>query len=229
MGRFQGFADAQGKFFKALAKNQKREWFESHRDEFESGWHEPMKDLLSDLHAAIDRAYPHCDLDDPKVFRIYRDVRFSKDKTPYKTYVAGCIPIKRTAKITQTPVAIYAHFGTETVAAAGLYTMDPPALARYRAAVADDARGRELAKILSKLHKGGYSTDAMHDDAVLKKVPKGFAPDHPRADLLRRKSLGVAFPALPKGVLALPKLAPWLIDHAKKVAPLVEWLVFATA
>jgi uncharacterized protein (TIGR02453 family) len=225
---FEGFADGEGKFFKQLAKNQKRDWFEARKQEFEEGWNAPMKALLTDVRGAIDRAYAHCDLDEPKVFRIYRDVRFSKDKSPYKTWIAGCIPVKKTGKVTETPVAVYMHFGTENTVASGLYMMEPAGLARYRTAVADDKRGAELGKILAKLTKAGFSMDTMHQDH-LKKVPKGFDPEHPRADLLKRKGLGVSFPALPKGMLASPKLAPWLADHAKKVVPLVEWLVFATA
>ncbi|MGO9835050.1 MAG: DUF2461 domain-containing protein [Polyangiaceae bacterium] len=228
MGRFEGFADAEGKFFKSLAKNQKREWFLAHKGEFEEGWNQPMKDLLADLRAAIDRSYAHCDLGEPKVFRIFRDVRFSKDKSPYKTFVAGCIPTKGSAKVTETPAVIYMHFGTQNVIASGLYMMDAPVLARYRSAVADDTRGKELVKIIAKLEKDGFIADSLHDD-VLKKVPRGFDPEHPRGELLRRKSLGVSFPAIPKGMLASPKLLPWLVDYAKKVVPLVEWLVYATA
>jgi uncharacterized protein (DUF2461 family) len=136
--------------------------------------------------------------------------------------------MKRSAKITETPVAVYMHFGTENVIASGLYRMDTPVLARYRSAVADDARGKELVKILAKLEKEGFAADSMHDD-VLKKVPKEFDPAHPRGELLKRKSLGVSYPALPKGRLASPDLLPWLVDRSKKVVPLVEWLVFATA
>ena len=76
--RFQGFADGDGRFFKALAKNQNREWFQAHKGDYESGWNQPMKDLLADLREAIDGAYAHSDLDEPKVFRIFRDVRWVK-------------------------------------------------------------------------------------------------------------------------------------------------------
>jgi uncharacterized protein (TIGR02453 family) len=229
MGRFHGFADADGRFFKQLAKNQKRDWFLAHKQDFETGWNQPMKDLLDDLRESIDTAFPHCDLDEPKVFRIFRDVRFSKDKSPYKTHIAGCIPTKRSAKVQNTPVALYAHFGTEQVVASGLYMMDAPELARYRTAVADDTRGKELVKILTKLEKAGYSSESMHREEMLKRVPKGFDPDHPRGELLRRKGLGVSFPKMPKGLLATPKLVPWLAEHVAKAAPLVEWLLFATA
>jgi uncharacterized protein (TIGR02453 family) len=228
MSRFEGFADADGKFFKALAKNQRREWFLEHKEEFEIGWNQPMQALLDDVRDAVDRVYTHCELGEPKVFRIFRDVRFSKDKSPYKTFVAGRIPIKGTGKAGEGPVALYMHFGTDNVVASGLYMMDAPVLARYRAAVADEARGREAARMLARLQKAGFSSDIAHEPP-LKKVPRGFDPDHPRADLLKRKSLGVRYPALPKGRLASRSLLPWLVDHAKKAAPLVEWLAFATA
>jgi uncharacterized protein (TIGR02453 family) len=223
---FLGFLD-DGKFWKALAKNQNREWFAKHKTEFEDGWNKPMKALLQDVHASIDAAYQHCDLDAPKVFRIFRDVRFSKDKSPYKTHIAGMIPVKRSANVMETPVALYFHVGEETTVASGLYMMDGPVLARYRAAIVDDARGKELVRILGKLEQAGFGTGSMHHDVL--KVPKGFDPEHPRAELLKRKGLGVSFPAPPKALLTSPKLVGWLADHAKKAIPLVEWLVFATA
>src|SRR5208283_965149 len=106
------------------------------------------------------------DLDEPKVFRIFRDVRFSKDKSPYKTFVAGCIPTKRASKVTETPAAIYMHSSTENVIASGLYMMDAPVVARYRAAVADETRGKEIVKILAKLEKDGFSAGSLHDDVL---------------------------------------------------------------
>jgi uncharacterized protein (TIGR02453 family) len=226
MGEFEGFADGEGRFFKALAKNQKREWFLAHKDEFERGWNAPMKLLLADVRAKIDRAYPHCDLDAPKTFRIFRDVRFSKDKSPYKTNVSGILSIKRAGTAPSVPAALYLQLGTETMAAAGHYVMSPPELARFRAAVADDTRGKALAKLIATLRKKGYATRAPE---VLKRVPKGFDPEHARAELLKMKGLIVTFPAIPKKLLTSAKLAPWLVNCAKDAAPLVEWLTFATA
>lgn len=224
---FEGFIDADAKFFRLLAKNQNREWFIAHKAEFEEGWNGPMKLLLDEVSEAIDGAYPHCDLDVPKVFRIFRDVRFSKDKTPYKTHVGGFLPMKRSGKATEVPMALYFHVGLpRSFAAAGHYMMDSPALARFREAVADDTRGKELDKLLASLKKKGFSVDS-HD--TYKRVPKGYDPEHPRAEHLKRKGLTVGFPDLPKGILSSPKLAAWLITQCKAAAPLVEWLVFATA
>ncbi len=227
MAGFQGFADGEGKFFKALAKNNEREWFQAHKAEFEEGWQAPMKQLLSEVRVAIDRAYDRIDLDEPRVFRIFRDVRFSKDKSPYKTQIGGLIPLKRSGKkVTDLPMALYFQVGaTETFAAAGHYMMEAESLKRFRNAVADDKTGKEILKILARLDKAGFPS-ATHDS--LKRVPKEYPPDHPRAELLKYKGLTVGFPALPKGILRTPKLTKWLADGCKKTAPFVEWLVYAT-
>jgi uncharacterized protein (TIGR02453 family) len=228
MGEFTGFADGDARFFKRLAKNQDRAWFQEHKAEYEEGWSIPMKALLGDVRAAVDSSYERCDLDEPKVFRIFRDVRFAKDKTPYKTHVAGIIGVARSAKVTETPAALYFHVGLEVIVAAGLYRMDGPSLERYRKAVVDDQHGAELDAILKKLARAGLDTDSMSED-TLKKVPRGFDPEHPRAELLKKKGLGVSFPAPPKELYTSPKLVGWLAERAKKAAPLVEWLTVVTA
>jgi uncharacterized protein (TIGR02453 family) len=157
MTSFEGFADKDGRFFKALAKNNERGWFLAHKAEFDEGWNGPMKALLFDVREAIDRAYAHCELDEPKVFRIFRDVRFSKDKSPYKSHIGGFIPVKRKQKATEVPMALYFQVGAkETFAAAGHYMMDPASLDRYRVAVADGKRGKELGTILTRLDKRGF-------------------------------------------------------------------------
>jgi uncharacterized protein (TIGR02453 family) len=223
MAAFAGFADAEGKFFETLAKNNERDWFLAHKSEFETGWSEPMKALLTDLRAAIDAAYPHTDLGEPKVFRIFRDVRFAKDKSPYKAHIGGYIPLVRRVKTTtDLPMACYVHVGAgETFAAAGHYMMEKESLERFRKAVDDDRRGQALVKILAALAKKGFAAES-HDRS--KRVPKGFPPDHPRAELLTYKGLTVGFPPIPKGLLISAKLVKWLAGACKTSAPLVEWL-----
>jgi uncharacterized protein (TIGR02453 family) len=152
-------------------------------------------------------------------------VRFSKDKSPYKTNIGGHVSVQGPAKATEMPAALYFHVGHDrTFAAAGHYMMDPRALARYRAAVGDAVRGKELEKILARLDKKGFVAEA-HE--TLQRVPKGYDATHPRAELLKRKGLVVLFPGVPKNLLTSPKLVAWLASNAKEVAPLVEWLVFA--
>ena len=224
---FSGFADTNAKFFRALAKHQDRAWFQAHKSEFEEGWNAPMKALLDELRELVDGAFPHTDLGAPKVFRIFRDVRFSKDKSPYKTHVGGFLPLQRTAKATEVPIALYLHAGLpECFAAAGHYMMDGPALTRFREAVADDKRGKELARLLAVLEKKKFKVDSRE---LTKRVTKGYDTENPGAEPLKRKGLTVTFPSLPKELLVSRKLVPWLVGHAKTAAPLVEWLAFATA
>jgi uncharacterized protein (TIGR02453 family) len=181
---------------------------------------------LAEVLAGIDASFKHTELDAPKLFRIFRDVRFSKDKSPYKTHIGALIPTRRQGKVTEVPMALYFHVGEpKSFGAAGHYMMSTEQLVKFRAAVADAKRGRELDKLLAALKKKGFSIDSYESYA---RVPKGYDPEHPRAEHLKRKGLTVGFPALPRGILATKKLVPWLVGHVKAAAPLVEWLVFAT-
>ena len=228
--RFEGFADARLSFFRSLAKHQDRDWFAEHKTEYEEGWQKPMVALLSEARTKLDATYRHCELAEPKVMRIYRDVRFSKDKSPYKTWIGGGVSVARSAKLPEAPAALYLHMGVEgarsfAFGAAGIYGMMPDALARYRAALTDDQRGREVAALVAKLEKKGFKATAME---TLKKVPRGIDPEHPRARLLKMKGLIVTFEP-PAASIAKRSLLEWAVERARQAAPLVEWLTFATA
>jgi len=219
---FEGFADRDARFFRALAKHQDREWFALHRREYEEGWLAPMRALLAEVRERIDGFFPQDPLADPKVFRIHRDVRFAKDKSPYKTHIGGYIAIDG-GSAPLVPMPLYLHVAaTEAFVAAGHYMMDGPQLARFRAAVLDDAQGARLADVLRRLERAGFTVGS-HE--MLRKVPRGLDPAHPRADLLRRKGLVVSFPTLPRNLLVERRLVDWLVAHTKRVVPLVDWLV----
>jgi len=219
--RFEGFADRDARFFRALARNQRRDWFEAHRDEYEQGWLAPMKALLSQVRERIEGVFPLQPLT-VKVFRIHRDVRFSKDKSPYKTHIGGYVATEAERSGPSATAVLYFHVGVgELFAASGQYMMDGPQLAHFRAALLDERSGGELSAILKKLTRAGFEIGS-HD--ALQRVPRGIDPDHPRADLLKRKGLIVSFPATPRALLVQPALADWLVRHTKRAAPLVEWL-----
>jgi uncharacterized protein (TIGR02453 family) len=230
MTTFQGFADEKRSFFRKLAKNQTREWFAAHKEEYVEGWQKPMEALLADVRAKIDDDYPYCDLGEPKVFRIHRDTRFAKDKTPYKTYVAGMIMARGrgASAVTEVPAALYlgVGFGGDELTAHGQYAMSPAQLERYRAAVLDEKRGAELGKIVASLEKAGMRVGAAES---LKTVPRGVDPEHPRAELLRHKGLAVMGPPAPDALLTSPKLVDHLAKQSRKAAALVSWLVEVTA
>jgi uncharacterized protein (TIGR02453 family) len=219
--RFEGFADRDARFFRALAKHQSRDWFNMHRGEYERGWQIPMRLLLAELREKLDPLFERHALGESKVFRIHRDVRFSKDKSPYKTHIGGYVPLHGGRTGPSQPVAVYVHVGTDTFVGAGHYMMDPDQVARYRAAVLDDAQGRALVRILAATRKAGVEVRAYD---ALKKVPRGVDPAHPRADLLAWKSVTAIFPTVPKPMLASRQLVGWLVRQTRKVVPLVEWL-----
>lgn len=222
---FRGFADRDGRFFRALAKNNRREWFAMHREEYEDGWLVPMKALLGEVGERIDGLYARHPIAEPKVFRIHRDVRFSSDKSPYKTHIGGYLAIEGAGPAPSAPAALYLHVGAkELFVCAGHYMMDAAQLARFREDVLDDRRGGALATILRKLGRAGFTVGS-HE--TLQRVPRGLDPAHPRADLLKRKGLIVSFPDPPRALLVRPALADWLVTHVKRTVPFVEWLAAA--
>jgi len=99
--------------------------------------------------------------------------------------------------------------------------MDGEQLTRFRAAVIDERHGAEVAAILRKLVRAGCTVGS-HDE--LQRVPRGFDPAHPRADLLRRKGLIVSFPAPPRKLLVAPAFVDWIVAQTKRAVPLVRWL-----
>ena len=226
---FEGFADADGKFFKKLAKNQDRDWFNAHKADYDEGWARPMAALLTEVRGRIDATYDDVELAEPKVFRLHRDVRFSKDKTPYKTHVSGLIAARLGRAAMEAPAAFYLQIGAgaeDRFAAAGFYMMPKEALAAYRAALLDDAHGAEIAKIVKALEKKGFTIIAGEET---KRVPAGVDPAHPRADLLRKKGLIASYPAVDPALLVSPDLVGWLAQKSREAAPLVSWLVHMTS
>lgn len=223
--RFEGFADREARFFRALAKHQDRDWFRMHRDEYERGWAVPMRLLVTELRDKLDPLFERHALGDPKVFRIYRDVRFSKDKSPFKTHVAGYVPMHGGGAGPSAPVAVYVHVGTDVFVGAGHYMMDAEQVARYRAAVLDDAQGAALVRLIAAMRKAGCDVKSYDS---LKKPPRGVDPAHPRAQLLTWKSVTVVHPPIPKPMLVSRELVGWLVRQSRKAVPLVEWLADVT-
>ena len=163
---FKGWPVEAVEFYEGLeADNTKTYWLE-HKQVYERVVKAPMEELLAELEP---------DFGAGRVFRPFRDTRFSKDKTPYKLNCAAHLP------------GGYISFSADGLfVGSGLYMPDGPQLARFRAAVADDESGPELEEIAAALRKGSYEVGA-HD--VLKTAPKGIAKDHPRIELLRYKGI----------------------------------------
>lgn len=208
-------------FWHELATEMSRPWFLENKQRYDDLWATPLTMLLDDIARKLAPAYKPLELGEPKVLRIYRDVRFSKDKTPYKTHIAGVLRLAGKPIAEVGNAALYVHLGLdEEYVGAGCYQFDAAKLVRWRKAVVG-ARGTQLLPIIAKLRNAGYTVGGYDN---YKRVPKGFAPDHPRAELLKCKGLTCGFPEIPAGLLHSPAWADWLLRHAKAVAPLVIWL-----
>ena len=217
---FPGFSKDGDKFFAQLAARQDREWFKEHKGEYASLWEAPMKALMEELAPKLQKQYSGWKLDPPKHFRIYRDVRFAKDKSPFKTNIAAMVGFPGGEEI-GAPAAVYLHFGLEDIVAAGHWTLPPDKLKRFRKLVDEEKTGAELQKKVDALEKKGFKVEALE---ALKRVPPGFDPEHPRARLLKQKGFGVSFPKIPAGVRHSPKLAQWIADHSAQAAAVVRWV-----
>jgi uncharacterized protein (TIGR02453 family) len=212
---FRGFDKDAIAFLHELTLEMNREWFEANKERYKQVWVEPLTELLDTVAGKLAKVYAPVKLT-PHVFRIYRDTRFSKDKAPYKTHVAGVLRAGNAGS------GMYFHVETgEEWVGAGTYYFEDDRLGKWRRLVAADKSGKEIAGIVGKLRKAGYEVGG-HDD--YKKVPKPYPADHPRAEFLKMKGLTAAFPQMPKGMLHRAELATWIVDHAKRVAPMVKWL-----
>ena len=223
--RFEGFPKDGLAFFAELAFRQDREWFKAHKADYERLWEAPMKAFIDELQAKLAKAYPALKTAKPKHFRIYRDVRFSKDKAPYKTSISAALPLSGEGEMHRDS-SIYCDFGKEPFVGVGRWMMEPDALSRFRKAVDAEKTGAPFAALVAKAERSGF-TLASHE--VLKRVPKPFDPQHPRAELLKRKGFAVMLPSLSSKDLASPKLVDVVAKQAAAIAPLMKSLEAAVA
>ena len=201
-------------FLTDLKANNNREWFAEHKADFETYVKAPSEAFCRLIVEALDSMTggEHRS----KMFRIYRDVRFAKDKTPYKAYQHILFA---TGDHRQTSSAWF--FGLEPdrlMLGAGKFSFDGEGLVRYREAVAGK-RGAELAQILDGLQGQG----ARLNDPPLKRVPSGYDKDHPRADLLRRKGLALWID-LDVSAASEGDLVATCTAEFERLRPLVGWL-----
>jgi uncharacterized protein (TIGR02453 family) len=171
MADFRGWPEDCQRFFIGLELDNSKKYFEANRRLYEEAVRGPMLALLDSLKP---------DYGEGKVFRPNRDIRFSKDKSPYKTNIAATIGMGEKGGY----ISLDAHGFT---VATGRYMLSPEELAKFRKKVAAEPTGAPLGAIVKKLEKSGYEIGGEE----LKRVPSGFAPDHPREALLRRKALYV--------------------------------------
>lgn len=199
---FTGWPDAAIEFYRGLEADNSKEYWTRHKPEYDAEVLAPMQALLADLAGEFGEA---------KIFRPNRDIRFSADKSPYKTSISAMLGNG------------YVEFSAHGLGVgAGCHMMAADQLERMRAAIADDSAGSELERILAGLK------DAHIDVMVreqLKTAPRGYPKDHPRADLLRNKDLAAwkHWPA-DEPWMRTAEVRTRVADVLRAARPLVRWL-----
>jgi uncharacterized protein (TIGR02453 family) len=218
---FTGMPDEGLAFLEDLEERNTRAFFEANKAVFREQVQAPFAALVEAAAARLRRSVP--ELGQPKIFRIHRDLRFSKDKTPYKTSMSASVPSRPAADGDRPGIdtGFYVNVGPAGLyVAAGLYHPGRPELQRVRAAIAHPATGPELEAILAKAAAGGL--EPWLDP--LQRTPRPWPADHPRAGLLKARSLVLN---------RQHERAPWLqtvelLDHLladwKAMIPFNRWL-----
>ncbi len=205
MTPFTGIPDQAFRFYADLEENNNRDWWLEHKPVYDSAVKEPMTLLLTELEPAFGTF---------KLFRPNRDVRFSPDKSPYKTAQGAVAAVSE-------GVGYYVQVSADgLMVGGGWHTSAPEQLARFRAAVDAPASGETLQAIVADVAGAGFSVEG----EALKTVPRGFAKDHPRADLLKYKSLYASTAAGHADWVGTPAAAGEVARRWEQLRPLMDWL-----
>lgn len=205
MTGFSGFPLAGLDFYEDLEADNSKAFWAAHKDVYEQSVRAPMVALAAELEADFGTA---------KLFRPYRDVRFSKDKSPYKTAQGAVVS-------TAPGAGWYVQIGAAGLyVGGGFYSGSPAQITALRATIDNEVRGAELQAILAKLTKAGFAIGGEQ----LKTKPKGYDADHPRIDLLRHKSITARREFGAPAWLDTPRAAKEIRKAWETQRPLIEWL-----
>ena len=219
---FTGFSDKTFRFFEGLKENNNKLWFEDNREVFDREVLAPAKEFVVDMGQKLIAIAPEIQFAakiDGSIFRIHRDVRFSKDKSPYKTHL-GILFWEGTAKKVENS-GFYFHIEPpDFYFGAGLYIFPRYLLQTYREAVDHPKTGPELVKAIKKVQKAGpYDIGGEH----YKQIPRGFDKEHPRADLLRHNGLWASTGGKLNDDFKSEQLIEFCFAHYKKMLPIHTW------
>jgi uncharacterized protein (TIGR02453 family) len=204
MAKFRGWPAEAIEFFEGLEADNSRSYWEDHKTVYTRDVRGPMEALLEQVEPEFGPG---------KIFRPNRDVRFSADKSPYKTAIGAVAHAEGSV--------FYVQLASDGLfAASGYYQMAKDQLARFREAVNDDATGEELVAIVADLERAKYDVGG----EALRTAPRGYRPDHPRIRLLRHKGLTVGKAWPPAAWLGTAKAADRVVEVWRAAGPLNRWL-----
>ncbi len=220
---FPGFPREALDFLRGLARNNRREWFQPRKQVFEEQVKQPMRALVEAVNAALAAFAPEFITEpDKAIHRIYRDTRFSKDKTPYKTHFAASFPHRGGGHGDAGYYFAISH--KEAAIGGGVYMPEPAELLAIRNHIA--GQHEEFRRILRARAVRQLFGELQGEQ--LTRLPKGFACDHPAGDLLRFKQLFL-YKELPPDLAATPALYTEIVKRFRALAPFLKFLTATTA
>ena len=199
---FRGWPSEALEFYEGLTADNSKTYLTAHKAVYETQVQAPMAELLAALEPEFGPG---------KIFRPYRDVRFSADKSPYKTHLAAWLS-----------AGGYLQLSAEGLGAGcGMYQMAPDQLDRYRRAVAEDRSGEQLTALVAAIERAGVG---VHGHGSLKTAPRGYPKDHPRLDLLRYKGITTWKQWPPAAWLGTAAAKNRIVEFLRTSRPLRQWL-----
>jgi uncharacterized protein (TIGR02453 family) len=199
---FEGIPVAALDFYEDLEGDNSKAYWTAHKSTYDASVKAPLEAFAAAVAPEFGPA---------KVFRPYRDVRFAKDKTPYKTHQG--VWFAESSRYVQVSAA-------GLMVAAGYWETNAAQVGRLRQAVADDVTGPRLERAVAATGKAGYRVGG----STLVRVPSGYDKEHPRADLLRHKTLTVSRDVGCPAWLSTPEAGTELAKLLRAMAPVVDWL-----
>jgi uncharacterized protein (TIGR02453 family) len=205
MTPFAGIPAAAFEFYAELEHNNNRDWWLDHKSIYDSAVKGPLTGLLEKLEPEFGEA---------KLFRPNRDIRFSLDKSPYKTAQGALAAVAE-------GTGFYVQLSADGLLIGGGYhTHTPAQVARFRSAVDAPSSGAALQQIVEQVEALGFAVEG----ETLKTVPRGFAKDHPRAELLKHKSLAAGMLVGRPDWISTPDAAREVARRWEELRPLIEWI-----
>jgi uncharacterized protein (TIGR02453 family) len=207
------------KFLRALKRNNRREWFQPRKEEYEAVVRAPMLAVVEQLAVDLRSFAPEVVVDPKKaIFRIYRDTRFSGDKTPYKTNIAASFGWRGVPR--HEGAGLYFQVSHEDVwIGGGMYSPPTPLMQKVREHIAGNHR-----RMRSIVESASFKrVIGRLEGEKLQKMPRGFPNNHPAGELLQYRQF-LAGRELPPSIASTPKFYPTLVDTFRVIVPLIRFL-----
>ena len=222
---FTGFTDDTIRFYTELALNNNKEWFEKHKDVFQENVIQPSLAFVGEMGLKLKKISSNLIADSRlngagSIFRIYRDIRFSKDKTPYKTFL-GILFWEGKRKKVESTGFYFQMQPPRLMLSAGTYTFSKPDLEIFREAVLDEELNFEIRQIIKNLQADGQYKIGGH---YYEKTPQGFK-NHSSNHLLKYNGLYVTFETKIPEEFYKRDLLNYCFEHFVNMSPIYNWLV----